>query len=153
LTIKQLTIHDAHNLLKTRQISSVELTKSALERIRQVEPKVHALVTVTEELKKEGFGVITEIDVKDTLKNKLNVDYEDYIILGACNPPFAYQALQVEKDVGLMMPCNVVLYTDKGKTYISAMMPTTLMNLVRNDSLQATAQQIEQKLKKIVDNV
>jgi uncharacterized protein (DUF302 family) len=106
---------------------------------------------VREELKKEGFGVITEIDVRETLKKKLNVEFDDYIILGACNPPFAYQALQVVKDVGLMMPCNVVVYTDHGKTYISAAMPTTLMNLIQNNKLQATAQQIEQKLKKVID--
>jgi uncharacterized protein (DUF302 family) len=112
-----------------------------------------AVRKVREELKKEGFGIITEVDVKDTLKRKLNVDYDDYIILGACNPPFAYQALQIEKDVGLMMPCNVIVFTDQGCTFIAAAMPTTLMNLVRNNGLQSTARQIEQKLKQAIDCV
>ncbi len=116
-------------------------------------PYAEAVQKMREELKKEGFGVITEIDVKDTLKKKINVDYGNYIILGACNPPFAYQALQVEKDVGLMMPCNVVIYEDKGKTLVSAAMPTALMGLVRNEKLKSTAEQIEQKLKKAVDNL
>jgi uncharacterized protein (DUF302 family) len=116
-------------------------------------PYAETVQNVRNELKKEGFGVITEIDVKDTLKKKLNVDYQNYIILGACNPPFAYQALQVEKDVGLMMPCNVVVYEDKGKTFVLAAMPTALMGLVKNDNLKSTAAQIEQKLKKVVDNL
>jgi uncharacterized protein (DUF302 family) len=121
---------------------------------RQVElPYEAAVAKVRDELKKEGFGVLTEINVKDTLKNKLNVDYDDYIILGACNPPFAYQALQVVKDVGLMMPCNVIVYKESGKTFISAAMPTTLMSLIQNERLKSTAQQIEQKLKKAVDSV
>jgi uncharacterized protein (DUF302 family) len=112
-----------------------------------------AVQKAREELKKEGFGVLTEIDVKDTLKKKLNVDFADYIILGACNPPFAYQALQTEKDVGLMMPCNVIVYTDKGQTFVAAAMPTALMSLIQNSKLQVTAQQIEEKLKKVVDNI
>jgi uncharacterized protein (DUF302 family) len=112
-----------------------------------------AVQKMRDELKKEGFGVITEIDVKDTLKKKLNVDYVNYIILGACNPPFAYQALQVEKDVGLMMPCNVVIYEEKGRTTVAAAMPTALMGLVQNEKLKSTAEQIETKLKKAVDSL
>jgi uncharacterized protein (DUF302 family) len=114
---------------------------------------IAAVQKVRDELQKEGFGVITEVDVKGILKKKLDVDYSDYIILGACNPPFAYQALQIEKDVGLMMPCNVIVYSDKGKTFISAAMPTSLMSLIGNDDLQSTAKKIEQKLKKAVDEV
>lgn len=112
-----------------------------------------AVAQVRDELAKEGFGVLTEIDVKATVKKKLNAEFEDYIILGACNPPFAYQALQVTKDVGLMMPCNVVVFMEKGKTFIEAAMPTVLMNLIQNDKLKNTAQQIESKLRKVVDNV
>jgi uncharacterized protein (DUF302 family) len=121
---------------------------------RQVNlPYAKAVARVREELGKEGFGVLTEIDVKATLKKKLNVDYEDYIILGACNPPFAYQALQVIKDVGLMMPCNVIVFVDQGRTFVEAAMPTVLMNLIQNDKLKTTAEQIEGKLKKVVDGI
>ena len=112
-----------------------------------------AVAKVKEELKREGFGVLTEIDVKDTLKKKLNVDFDNYIIMGACNPPFAYKALQVMKDVGLMMPCNVVVYSDNGKTFVSAALPTVLLGLVKNDKLKGTADEIEAKLKKAVDAV
>jgi uncharacterized protein (DUF302 family) len=112
-----------------------------------------AVSKVREELKKEGFGILTEIDVKSTLKMKLNVDWEDYVILGACNPPFAYQALQITKDVGLMMPCNVIVFVDKGQTFVEAVMPTVLMNLIQNDKLKYTADQVEAKLKKVVDNI
>jgi uncharacterized protein (DUF302 family) len=121
---------------------------------RQVSlPYDTAVARVREELAKEGFGVLTEVDVKATLKKKLNADYEDYIILGACNPPFAYQALQVIKDAGLMMPCNVVVFSDNKKTYVEAAMPTVLMSLIRDDRLKTTAEQIEAKLKKVVDNI
>ncbi len=112
-----------------------------------------AVAKAREEMAKEGFGVLTEIDVKATLKKKLNVDFDDYIILGACNPPFAYQALQVIKDVGLMMPCNIIVYVDKGKTLVEAAMPTVLMNLIQIDKLRPVAQQIEAKLKKVVDSI
>jgi uncharacterized protein (DUF302 family) len=112
-----------------------------------------AVARVREELAKEGFGVLTEADVKATLKKKLNVDFDDYIILGACNPPFAYEALQVTKDVGLMMPCNVVVFTDKGGTFVEAVTPTTLMKLIQDDRLKPTAEKIEAKLKKVVDSL
>ena len=116
-------------------------------------PYDKAVAKAREELTKEGFGVLTEIDVKATLKKKLNVEFEEYIILGACNPPFAYEALQVTKDVGLMMPCNVVVFVDKGKTYIEAVMPTVLMGLIQDYRLKNTAEQIEGKLRKVVDRI
>jgi uncharacterized protein (DUF302 family) len=121
---------------------------------REVDLAYNAAVQkAREELKKEGFGIITEVDVKATLKNKLNVDYGDYIILGACNPPFAHEALKIEKDVGVMMPCNVVVYVDNGRTVILAAMPTTLMSLVQNNKLKTTAERIEAKIKKAVDSI
>ena len=105
------------------------------------------------ELKKEGFGILTEIDVRATLKEKLNVDYDNYIILGACNPPFAYQAFQAEKDIGLLMPCNVIVYEQGGETFVSTMLPTVVMSVVNNDKLESIGNEIEQKLKKVVDSV
>ena len=112
-----------------------------------------AVVKVREELAKEGFGVLTEVDVKATLKKKLDVDYEEYIILGTCNPPFAYEALQVTKEVGLMMPCNLVVFVDKGITFVETTTPTVLMNLIGDQRLKSTAEKIEAKLKKVVDSI
>ena len=104
-------------------------------------------------LQKEGFGVMTEIDVKSIVKKKLNVDFDNYIILGACNPPFAYQALQAERDIGLMMPCNVIVYDKGGKTYINAIRPTIAMQVTGNEKLRGIAENVEGKLKKVVDGV
>jgi len=112
-----------------------------------------AVRRVKEELQKEGFGVLSEINVKDTLKKKLNVEFDSYVILGACNPPFAYQALQAESDIGLLMPCNVIVYERDGKTYIAATRPTVTMSSVNNDKLAPIAVQVEAKLKKAVDSV
>jgi uncharacterized protein (DUF302 family) len=106
---------------------------------------------VRDELKKEGFGVLTEIDVKQTLKTKINVDFEDYIILGACNPPLAYQALSAERDIGVLLPCNVIVYVLGGKTFVSAILPTVQLGKVGNPKLLPIAEQVENKLKKVVD--
>lgn len=106
-----------------------------------------------EELQKEGFGVLTEIDVKATLKKKLDVEFDNYVILGACNPPFAYKALQVEKAIGLMLPCNVIVYEQEGKTVVSTILPTVAMSMVGNENLKAIAEEIEEKLKRVVDNI
>jgi len=112
-----------------------------------------AVAKVRDELKKEGFGILTEIDVKQTLKVKLNVDFEDYIILGACNPPLAYQALNAERDIGVLLPCNVIVYVHGGKTYVSAVLPTVQLGKVGNPKLLPIAEQVESKLKKVVDVV
>ncbi len=111
----------------------------------------NTVAKVKEELKKEGFGILTEIDVKQTLKAKLNVDFEDYIILGACNPPLAYQALTAERDIGVLLPCNVIVYVQDGKTFVSAVLPTVQLGKVGNPELLPIAEQVEEKLKKVVD--
>ncbi|MDO8727883.1 MAG: DUF302 domain-containing protein [Candidatus Methanoperedens sp.] len=110
-----------------------------------------AVAKVKDELKKEGFGVLTEIDVKQTLKTKLNVDFDDYIILGACNPPLAHQALTAEQDIGVLLPCNVIVYVKGGKTFVSAVLPTVQLGKVGNPGLLPIAEQVESKLKKVVD--
>ncbi|MFH1408858.1 MAG: DUF302 domain-containing protein [Nanoarchaeota archaeon] len=115
-------------------------------------PFEEAVQKVRETLAKEGFGVLTEIDVKATLKKKLDVEFEKYVILGACNPPFAYKALQAELDIGLLLPCNVIIYEKEGKSIVSAIMPTVAMGMVKNPSLREIAIEVEAKLKKVVDS-
>lgn len=114
-------------------------------------PFVDAVSKTKEELSKEGFGVLTEIDVKATLKNKLDVEYENYRILGACNPPFALRALNSEKEIGLFLPCNVIVYEEGGEIFVSAILPTVAMNMIENSDLSALAVEVEAKLKKVVD--
>lgn len=112
-----------------------------------------AVEKTREELKKEGFGVLTEIDVKKTLKEKLDVDYEDYIILGACNPQFAHKALQAEKEIGLLLPCNVIVYRKDGRTIVSAVNPMEAMAMVENNELKRIAEEVSEKLKKVIENI
>lgn len=113
-----------------------------------------ALEKVVEELKQEGFGVLTEIDVKETLKNKLNVDFKPYKILGACNPPYAYKALQAEEQIGLMLPCNVAIYVnDEGKTVVAAIDPIASMQAVNNPNLGEIASEIRRRMKSIIERM
>jgi uncharacterized protein (DUF302 family) len=112
-----------------------------------------ALLKVTDELKKEGFGVLTEIDVKETLKKKLDVDFRKYKILGACNPPFAYKALSMEENIGVLMPCNVIVQEKEGKIQVSAVNPMESMKNVNNLSLAEVAEEITSKLKKVIDSL
>jgi len=114
-------------------------------------PFAEAIDKVKSELTKEGFGILSEIDIRATLKKKLDVDYDNYIILGACNPPNAYKALQAEQEVGLLLPCNVVVYEDNDKVYASAILPTVAMGIVKNDALSKVAELIEGKLKVAID--
>ncbi len=107
--------------------------------------------SVTEALKNEGFGILTEIDVQATLKKKLDVDFRPYRILGACNPPFAHKALEAEPQIGLMLPCNVVVQQlDDHTIEVSAVDPAASMQAVENDQLGAIATEVQQKLKKII---
>jgi uncharacterized protein (DUF302 family) len=111
-----------------------------------------AIRRVTGELKKEGFGVLTEIDVRETLKKKLDVDFRNYKILGACNPHFAYQALQAEDKIGTMLPCNVVVQeTAEGAIEISAVDPVASMQAINNPTLANTAEQVRAKLRRVIE--
>ena len=110
-----------------------------------------AVSKVTEELKKEGFGILTEIDVKETLKKKLDVDFRKYKILGACNPSFAFQALQVEDKIGTMLPCNVIVQEHAdGAVEVSAVDPIASMQAVENPQLSDIATQIQSMLQAVI---
>ena len=117
------------------------------------EPFDNVLDRVKEELQKEGFGILTSIDLRDKFKEKLDIDFKKYIILGACNPPSAYKALQYEEDIGLMLPCNVVVYEKEGKTGVSIVKPTVAMRVIDNEQLSEIANHIEEKLKKAFEAI
>ena len=113
-----------------------------------------AIARTTEELKKEGFGVLTDIDVKTTLKQKIDVDFPRYIILGACNPHFAHQALLAEEHIGAMLPCNVVVReTADGKTEVFAVDPLASMRAVENAELGSIANEVQEKLKTVIGRI
>ena len=113
-----------------------------------------AILQVTEELKREGFGILTDIDVKATLKKKLDVDFRNYRILGACNPPFAYEALLAEPKIGTMLPCNVIVEeVGNGKIEVSAVDPLASMQAIDNPKLQPIAEQIREKLRKVIESL
>ena len=111
-----------------------------------------ALAKIPEALRAEGFGVLTEIDVQATLKKKLDVDFRRYRILGACNPSFAHQALQHSLDVGMLLPCNVIVYeTDDRKTVVSAVDPMQTMAAQGDPAMRPLAEQVRQKLQRVID--
>ena len=112
-----------------------------------------AIERVTEELKKEGFGVLTTIDVRDTLKKKLNVEFNKYVILGACNPPFAHKALQIDEQIGLLLPCNVIVYEKEGKTVVAAFDPLSMTKVMDNEMVRPVAEEVKQKLQRVIDSV
>lgn len=112
-----------------------------------------AVEKTKEALAANGFGVLTEIDVQATLKKKIDVDFDKYLILGACNPPFAHKALMAEKEIGLLLPCNVIVYEDVGEIFVSAILPTIAMNMVENESLGEIAKEVETKLKTVIDSI
>lgn len=107
-----------------------------------------AIARVTETLKEQGFGILTEIDVKQTLKKKLDKDVAPYVILGACNPPLAHQAITQERDIGLLLPCNVVVYedTESGKTVVGAIDPEAMVQITARDDMKEFAAAVKQKL-------
>lgn len=109
---------------------------------------------VTKELKNEGFGILTEIDVKETLKKKLDVDFKKYKILGACNPPYAHKALEAEDKIGTMLPCNVIVQEiEEGLVEVAAVNPMASMQAVENEKLREIAQEITAKLEHVIDQL
>lgn len=113
-----------------------------------------AVERVTAELKKEGFGIITSIDVKDTMKQKLGIDYHSYTILGACNPSFAHKALEAEQELGLLLPCNVIVYeSPDGKTVVSFFDPGVMSALIQNPALDEVARDVKEKLLRVFEAV
>ncbi len=112
-----------------------------------------AVACVKEGLQKEGFGILTEIDVKATMKKKLNAEYDKYLILRACNPALAHRALSAEKEIGLLLPCNVIIYESVGRIFVSAALPTAMMSIAENDELRGIAAEAEMKLKRAMDSV
>lgn len=121
---------------------------------REVEGEFSETVEQTEEkLGEYGFGVLTEIDVQQTLEKKLDVEFQEYTILGACSPSHAYEALQEETELGLLLPCNVIVYKDEDQVYVSAVDPETLLNVTENEDLEGIATEIKEKLTAAVDEV
>ena len=118
-------------------------------------PYDEAVARVREELAEEGFGVLTEIDVRATMKNKLDVDFRPYVILGACNPPLAHRALSAEPDIGVLLPCNVVVYAaaETGKSTITAMDPEAALALADNDALAPLAREVKDRLRRALARV
>jgi len=116
-------------------------------------PFNEAVEKTVADLKEQGFGILSDIDVKKTLKEKLDVDFKNYRILGACNPPRALKALQSEEEIGLLLPCNVIVYEREGKTAVSAMLPTKAFSIVGNKELEPLAEEVEDMLKQAIDSL
>ena len=112
-----------------------------------------AIEKVTAELKKEGFGVLTSIDVKETLKKKIDVDFKKYMILGACNPTLAHKGLQKEEELGLLLPCNVLVYEKGEQTVVSVFDPLVMTKIADNKEIESVANEVRTKLKRVLDEV
>jgi uncharacterized protein (DUF302 family) len=114
-------------------------------------PYEKAIQRVVDELKKEGFGILTTIDVRETLKNKLNVEFARYVILGACNPTFAHEALCTDEEIGLFLPCNVIVYEKDGKTHVSIFDPSVMTNF--NIKIASIADSVREKLVRVIEGI
>jgi uncharacterized protein (DUF302 family) len=108
---------------------------------------------VTEALKREGFSVLTTIDIQQKFKEKLGIDFQRYLILGACNPTFAHKAIVAEENIGLMLPCNILVYEKDRKTVLAVIKPSVAMKMIPNPELERNAQTVEAKLKSVFDSV
>lgn len=116
-------------------------------------PYAEAVERAREALKAEGFGVLCEIDIKEKLKEKLGIDFRNYIILGACNPPLAYQTLQEEINIGLLLPCNVVVYEEGDRSVVAAIDAAKMLSVVGNPTLEQTAGEVNAKLRRVIDSL
>ena len=112
-----------------------------------------AVARTIELLREEGFGVLTQIDVQRTLKEKLGAEFRRYVILGACNPPLAHRALQVEREIGLVLPCNVIVYEESGGSVVSVMDPMPALGMVGNEALRPIAEEASARLHRVVDKL
>lgn len=111
-----------------------------------------AVEKMTQTLKGEGFGIISRINIKEKLKEKLGEDFVSYVILGACNPKLAFKALQEETEIGLLLPCNVIIYEKDDDIFVSSILPTVAMSFVDNPALKCIAEEVEPKLRTAIDN-
>jgi uncharacterized protein (DUF302 family) len=116
-------------------------------------PFEQVLELLPAKLEKEGFGVISKIDIGQKLREKLGVEFRKYVILGACNPPLALKALSAEENIGLMLPCNVIVYDKAGKTVVGTIRPNAMMSMVGNAELSEIAAIVEEKLKRVLDSI
>lgn len=116
-------------------------------------PFEDAVIKVTDELQKEGFGVITTIDVQNTIKQKLNLDFRKYTILGACNPTFAHQALEIDDSIGLLLPCNIVIQEKSGKTEISIFNPLLITNFFQDDQLAKMSEVLRERINRVLQHL
>ena len=116
-------------------------------------PYERAVERVTEELKREEFGVLTTIDVKETLKKKLNADFRNYVILGACNPPFAYRALQAEEQIGLLLPCNIIVYEQGARSVVAVFDPMVMTAVLDNPQIAGIAGEVKARLERVLARV
>jgi len=126
---------------------SYGFTKEVNERFEKV------LEDLPAKLEKEGFGVISKIDIGQKLREKLGVEFRKYVILGACNPPLALKALSAEENIGLMLPCNVIVYEKAGKTVVGTIRPSAMMSMIGNATLSEIATIVEEKLKRVLDSL
>jgi uncharacterized protein (DUF302 family) len=116
-------------------------------------PFAEAVTRACAELAREGFGILCEIDVQATLKQKLGIEREAYLILGACNPALAHRALEAEPELGVLLPCNVIVYQEKGHTHIAAVDAEQMLSIVGNDELAATASEVRRRLRAVVERL
>ena len=116
-------------------------------------PYAEAVEKTRAALKEEGFGVLCEIDIKEKMKEKLGVDFRNYVILGACNPQLAYETLQQEINIGLLLPCNVIVYEEAGRTVVAAIDAAKMLSVVGNPKLDSTAGMVNEKLRRVVDRI